>query len=67
MKEDIDTLDLTEEDFQALLEDIKKRREKYRKSLDEENEIKKLKEGIVAETTFEELIRSRGVNNMFIY
>ena len=67
MKEDVNFLDLTEEDFQTLLKDIKKRREKYRKSLDEENEIKKLKEGIVAETTFEELIRSRGVNNMFIY
>lgn len=28
MKEDIDTLDLTEEDFQALLEDIKKKKRK---------------------------------------
>lgn len=42
MKEDIDTLDLTEEDFQALLEDIKKRREKYRESLDEEKKENKV-------------------------
>ena len=42
MKEDIDTLDLTEEDFQALLEDIKKRREKYRESLDEEKKEDKI-------------------------
>ena len=42
MKEGIDTLDLTEEDFQALLEDIKKRREKYRESLDEEKKEDKI-------------------------
>ena len=36
MKEIVEGLDLTEKDFQALLEDIKKRREKYRESLDEE-------------------------------
>ena len=63
MKEDVNIFDLTEEDFQALLEDIKKRREKYEKLLEEENEIKKLKEEerIVAETAFEELVRSRAV------
>ena len=62
MKEDMDTLDLTEEDFQALLEDIKKRREKYRESLDyEENEIKE--ENRVAREEVEEFIK----NNMFIY
>lgn len=42
MKEDIDTLDLTEEDFQALLKDIKKRREKYRESLDKEKKENKV-------------------------
>lgn len=31
MKEDIDTLDLTEEDFQALLEDIKKKKRKIQR------------------------------------
>ena len=39
MKEDI--VGLTEEDFQALLEDIKKRRERYRESLDEEKKENK--------------------------
>ena len=31
MKEDINTLDLTEEDFQALLEDIKKKKRKIQR------------------------------------
>lgn len=61
MKEDVNFLDLTEEDFQALLKDIKKRRKEYEDKY--ENEIKELKkeERIAAETAFEELIRSRVV------
>ena len=42
MKEIVEGLDLTEKDFQALLEDIKKRREKYRESLDEEKKEDKI-------------------------
>ena len=61
MKEDINALGLTEEDFQALLGDIKKRREKYRESLDlnEKNEIKK--EDRIARKAVEKFIKNKAV------
>ena len=61
MKEDIKALGLTEEDFQALLGDIKKRREKYRESLDldKENEIKK--EDRIAREALEKFIKNKAV------
>lgn len=60
MKEIVEGLDLTEKDLQALLKDIKKRREKYRESLDyEENKIKK--EDRIARKAVEEFVRSRTV------
>lgn len=67
MKEDIDTLDLTEEDFQALLEDIKKRREKYRESLDEEKKEDKIVDKNYYDYVLEKYITQREADTDGIY
>ena len=67
MKEDIDTLDLTEEDFQALLEDIKKRREKYRESLDEEKKEDKIMDKNYYDYVLEKYITQREADTDGIY
>lgn len=67
MKEDIDTLDLTEEDFQALLEDIKKRREKYRESLDEEKKEDKIMDKNYYDYVLEKNITQREADTDGIY
>lgn len=64
MKEDIDTLDLTKEDFQALLEDIKKRREKYRESLDEEKKEDKIMDKNYYDYVLEKFLVERGIYPM---
>lgn len=67
MKEDIDILDLTEEDFQALLEDIKKRREKYRESLDEEKKEDKIMDKNYYDYVLEKYITQREADTDGIY
>lgn len=67
MKEDIDTLDLTEEDFQTLLEDIKKRREKYRESLDEEKKEDKIMDKNYYDYVLEKYITQREADTDGIY
>ena len=67
MKEDIDTLDLTEEDFQVLLEDIKKRREKYRESLDEEKKEDKIMDKNYYDYVLEKYITQREADTDGIY
>lgn len=67
MKEDIDTLDLTEEDFQALLEDIKKRREKYKESLDEEKKEDKIMDKNYYDYVLEKYITQREADTDGIY
>lgn len=67
MKEGIDTLDLTEEDFQALLEDIKKRREKYRESLDEEKKEDKIMDKNYYDYVLEKYITQREADTDGIY
>lgn len=64
MKEDIDILDLTKEDFQALLEDIKKRREKYRESLDEEKKEDKIMDKNYYDYVLEKFLVERGIYPM---
>ena len=59
MKEDINALGLTEEDFQALLGDIKKRREKYRESLDEEKKEDKIMDKNYYDYVLEKYITQR--------
>ena len=67
MKENIDTLDLIEEDFQALLEDIKKRREKYRESLDEEKKEDKIMDKNYYDYVLEKYITQREADTDGIY
>lgn len=65
MKEDI--IGLTEEDFQALLEDIKKRREKYRESLDEEKKEDKVMDKNYYDYVLEKYITQREADTDGIY
>ena len=67
MKEDIKALGLTEEDFQALLGDIKKRREKYRESLDEEKKEDKIMDKNYYDYVLEKNITQREADTDGIY
>ena len=67
MKEIVEGLDLTEKDFQALLEDIKKRREKYRESLDEEKKEDKIMDKNYYDYVLEKYITQREADTDGIY
>lgn len=67
MKENVDDLDLAEEDFQALLKDIKKRREKYRESLDEEKKEDKIMDKNYYDYVLEKNITQREADTDGIY
>ena len=67
MKEDVEGLDLTEKDFQALLEDIKKRKEKYRESLDEEKKEDKIMDKNYCDYVLEKYIKQREADTDGIY